>query len=62
MKARFAQNHVHRPDFVDVTTRTSHHDGFIKIGAGFIEHDSSLYPALDAEDSFTILKCQMEHF
>ena len=36
---------VHRPERVDVTTRTSHNDGFITIGAGFIEYDSSLYPA-----------------
>ena len=36
---------VHRSDFVHVTTRTSHDDGFIKIGAGFIVHGFSLFPA-----------------
>ena len=36
---------LHRPDFVHVTTRTSHDDGFIKIGAGFIVHGFSLFPA-----------------
>ena len=47
LRTPFAQNRVHRPDIVDVTTRTStsHDDGFIKIGVGFIVHDSSLYPA-----------------
>ena len=36
---------VHRSDFVHVTTRTSHDDGFIEIGAGFIVHGFSLFPA-----------------
>ena len=39
---------VHRPEHVDVTTRTSHNDGFITfitIGAGFIVHGFSLFPA-----------------
>ena len=36
---------AHRPDFVNVTTRTSQDDGFIKIGAGFIVHGFSLFPA-----------------
>ena len=36
---------VHRSDFVHVTTRTSHHDGFIEIGAGFTVHGFSLFPA-----------------
>ena len=36
---------VHRSDFVHVTTRTSHYDGFIEIGAGFIVHGFSLFPA-----------------
>ena len=40
-----AKSCVHRPDFVHVTTRTSQDDGFIKIGAGFIVHGFSLFPA-----------------
>ena len=36
---------VHRSDFVHVTTRPSQHDGFIEIGAGFIVHGFSLFPA-----------------
>ena len=36
---------VHRPDFVHVKTRTPHFDSFIKIGAGFIVHGFSLFPA-----------------
>jgi len=36
---------VHRSDFVHVTARTSHDDGFIEIGAGFIVHGFSLFPA-----------------
>ena len=35
----------HRSDFVHVTTRTSHDNGFSKIGAGFIVHGFSLFPA-----------------
>jgi hypothetical protein len=37
--------YLHRPDFVDVTTRTAHDNGFIKISAGFIVHGFSLFPA-----------------
>ena len=40
-----AKSCVHRPEHVDVTTRTSHNDGFITIGAGFIVHGFSLFPA-----------------
>ena len=44
-RANFFHFCVHRSDFVHVTTRTSHDDGFIEIGAGFIVHGFSLFPA-----------------